>query len=771
MVQNYCFMSQISQFATSFNIDEADVVSRPFPKSSRKREPIGASNFSKYDQPRKSFAQKGKGFDKRPKFKGHYNGGPKEDSKVVEELAEPGSVMNQGSKKQNLNHLLNFHYAPRDMRNGSDTWNRRRSSNFNHNSNRWLPPVQRHKYNKEQFLQANCQFIVNANADYTVNLADPDTLVEWKFIEQIRLHTSDKLSCPICLCSPVAGKMTRCGHVYCWACILHYLALSDKTWRKCPICYESIHKSDLKSVVEIEQNVINVGDNVKLRLMRRERGSLIATSVPEKEIPAPTAFFSVSDNFHCQIYSKLLLANVDNIMDIIECEKVQLKLELQEDPHCPENCFIDQALNELEIRERELLMEPKISQAGLELKKDDVNKCQEMPKTEDVQETTGNGCEENVETDNKIDNHDESNEEIAEVNNDTESQFEIVKSWWDGEEYELLTSQNDSNHVNSFKPPKQMENHVTDLFTSSNAQKFFYFYQAENGQHVYLHAMNAKMLEMEYGSLEHCPRTIMGKLLEKEEGSLTEDLRRRLRYLCHLPLTCQFEIAEIELLPPLVSQNVLQQFHDQLDTRQRKRHRKDREERKREKKINEEENKRMGKFPTRKVHIESRRHFPQWQPDSTQTGVSIPSPPESTAPSSVASSPSLTPFEEVSSSLTSVDESLVWPSNNADSGPSFAQMLRQNGQRSGNSWPSIKTRSNPPPENQPPIQQVVDDDGYVSLRNFNPTFGDALAQALEQSSLVESAVERSEENSGGGKKKKKKNKPTVLFATGMARAS
>lgn len=43
-------------------------------------------------------------------------------------------------------------------------------------------------------------------------------------------------------------------------------------------------------------------------------------------------------------------------MDIIECEKVQLKLELQEDPHCPENCFIEQALSELEIRERELVI-------------------------------------------------------------------------------------------------------------------------------------------------------------------------------------------------------------------------------------------------------------------------------------------------------------------------------------------------------------------------------------------------------------------------------
>ena len=28
------------------------------------------------------------------------------------------------------------------------------------------------------------------------------------------------------LCSfPIAAKITRCGHVYCWSCVLHYLAL------------------------------------------------------------------------------------------------------------------------------------------------------------------------------------------------------------------------------------------------------------------------------------------------------------------------------------------------------------------------------------------------------------------------------------------------------------------------------------------------------------------------------------------------------------------
>lgn len=73
--------------------------------------------------------------------------------------------------------------------------------------------------------------------------------------------------------------------------------------------------------------------------------------------------------------------------------------------------------------------------------------------------------------------------------------------------------------------------------------------------------MNVKMLEMQYGSLEHCPLVITGKLLEREVGSFTEDLRRRLRYLCHLPLTCQFEVAEIELKPPIVSEDVLNSFH------------------------------------------------------------------------------------------------------------------------------------------------------------------------------------------------------------------
>lgn len=162
--------------------------------------------------------------------------------------------------------------------------------------------------------------------------------------------------------------------------------------------------------------------------------------------------------------------------------------------------------------------------------------------------------------------------------------------------------------------------------------------------------MNVKMLEMQYGGLEYCPPVITGKVLEKEAGSYTEDLKRRLRYLSHLPLTCQFELVEIELKPPLVSEEVLHSFRGdyshylvvirllrdvstpwicitnvsfndsvvapgQLNSRQKGRKCREHQEKKREKRITEEQDKCMGRYPTPRVNIESRRHFPQWMPE------------------------------------------------------------------------------------------------------------------------------------------------------------
>ena len=52
------------------------------------------------------------------------------------------------------------------------------------------------------------------------------------------------------------AKTTRCGHVFCYACVLHYLSVTDEDgqeppahvrfWRKCPICYDPVFEHDLR---------------------------------------------------------------------------------------------------------------------------------------------------------------------------------------------------------------------------------------------------------------------------------------------------------------------------------------------------------------------------------------------------------------------------------------------------------------------------------------------------------------------------------------------
>lgn len=46
--------------------------------------------------------------------------------------------------------------------------------------------------------------------------------------------------------------------------------------------------------------------------------------------------------------------------NIIESERIQLQLELSDNPNSPENCYIEQALEELSKREEELLQKVKL---------------------------------------------------------------------------------------------------------------------------------------------------------------------------------------------------------------------------------------------------------------------------------------------------------------------------------------------------------------------------------------------------------------------------
>merc|ERR1712223_357296 len=296
--------------------------------------------------------------------------------------------------------------------------------------------------------------------------------------------------------------------------------------------------------------------------------------------------------------------------------------------------------------------------------------------------------------------------------------------------------------------------------TKTAAKETFYFYQSSDGQPIFLHALNVQMLVHEYGSLENCPTKIKGKIMEKDNTSMSESLRNRLRYLQHLPLTSIFEVCEIQLKSPYVSKETLTEFSAQLETRRRRRNKRAREERRREKWIMVEENKKMGKYPDMKCRIESAFHFPTAGP-----GLDIQ---QTRATESLASS---------------VDSTLSTPPNGAayepsqemvsnDGSFSFAKMLKQGVAKPSAYAPETvrpsailnvtpKTRKNDDSEPEP--EDYIPPPPKASL-------GDALAQAFEHAKSSGNSV-AAPENSGGKKssKKGKKMKGQKISLTGSAR--
>ena len=159
-------------------------------------------------------------------------------------------------KGRSLNHLLNFSFPEREK-------------------GLAVPPPRRRGrvpiYSKERYLHASFRFLVSDTEQYIAHLADPDLNVDWDNIEQVIISLPRDQNCPICLSEPVAPRITRCGHIFCYACILHYLALGEKHWRRCPICFDAVNVKDLKYVRINKMVPYGEGDTIRMVLMQKMR--------------------------------------------------------------------------------------------------------------------------------------------------------------------------------------------------------------------------------------------------------------------------------------------------------------------------------------------------------------------------------------------------------------------------------------------------------------------------------------------------------------------
>jgi hypothetical protein len=69
---------------------------------------------------------------------------------------------------------------------------------------------------RDQFINTSCKMGVLTDCDCGEVEQNADLMVPWDRIQFVQMPCHEDHVCPICLGPPLAPRMTRCGHVFCW---------------------------------------------------------------------------------------------------------------------------------------------------------------------------------------------------------------------------------------------------------------------------------------------------------------------------------------------------------------------------------------------------------------------------------------------------------------------------------------------------------------------------------------------------------------------------
>ncbi|KAJ1950866.1 hypothetical protein FBU59_000484 [Linderina macrospora] len=97
---------------------------------------------------------------------------------------------------------------------------------------------------------------------------------------------------------------------------------------------------------------------------------------------------------------------------------------------------------------------------------------------------------------------------------------------------------------------------------------FRYFYQADDGQHIYMHPLYMRILSEEHTGYVDLPDTLEIKLRHAVESTITSEVRQRFKFLDHLPLRCDVIFVEPEI-KHLVAPHTLDKFRSQITHREK----------------------------------------------------------------------------------------------------------------------------------------------------------------------------------------------------------
>lgn len=451
-------------------------------------------------------------------------------------------------------------------------------------------------------MNAQYRFVMNPTGDYTVHFADPDIFFQWEDILQVIIPRTSALalttggacgldegltSCPICLSPPIAPRMTKCGHVFCFPCILHYLSMSKTSnWARCPICFDSVNESQLKSVkwheplTRDQKSLIDgisspstvheddeapsaTSSTLRMRLIQRPHITTLAlprsSTWPSELLPphqAPFHFLPDVYNFSKFMLAtpEYLIADLSRDLEALATERISLvamKDELS-------LFFIDAVEEKLrhQISKASSLESRHLSNAVTKAR----IQCEELERR-------------SILTTNRI----ESRNTLGNVSSDVPVDFLSVRSV---PPFTSSPSAAAGPHAlaagSVASVPSRTHKSRRNLNPPPPTTQTYYYYQDASGLPVFLHPLDIKILHSHFRSYPSFPDDITVRIESAAEGSVNEELRKRCKYLAHMPEGANVVFVEADL-ESVVGKEGLKNFEGLL--KQRTVRRKDKEKR------------------------------------------------------------------------------------------------------------------------------------------------------------------------------------------------
>ena len=336
--------------------------------------------------------------------------------------------------------------------------------------------------------------------------------------------------------------------VFCFPCILHYLGTSENPkWARCPICFDSVNEKQLKSVHwfappshlddgpngtrpqpssssacddDSPVETPKPGSTLRMRLMQRPQITTLAlprtSTWPSDLLPPHQAPFHFLPDVYT--YAKFMLATpsylIENLTrDLSELASERRTLSELDDPLGIAFCDAAEQRLDMQIAKANALDTEALHVAidrAVQLELDMATRAALQAQRKQEREGTATP-------------------DLSDV------------------PIHYLSTQSPRSLTPSPTPTSRGPKLRKNLNPPPPSTSAYYFYQAASGLPIFLHPLDIKILSSHFGAYAAFPDCIAVRVEAASEGSVDADLRRRCKYLSHIPEGADVVFVEADL--------------------------------------------------------------------------------------------------------------------------------------------------------------------------------------------------------------------------------